>query len=197
LLIGGTYVDGVATGDDTRDEFEAYAGTILDFEVGVDSLYIDASSPSGWTTSATWTNGSTRYGDGAQLILAADRIITLVGVTADEMNAIPKGYVFLGNGKSVTSGSGDDFIFDTVSDVTVESYIFPSGSGDDELAGFDVQFDTLVFANTPTFTQVDYHGEAALLATYDGGTSSVLLIGLTSADQANLQIELLPPDPLI
>jgi hypothetical protein len=197
LLIGGTYVDGVATGDDTRDEFEAYAGTILDFEVGVDSLYIDASSPSGWTTSATWTNVSTSYGDGAQLILAADRTITLVGVTADQMNAIPNGYVFLANGKTVTSGAGDDFIFDTVSATTVDRYVFPSGSGDDELDGFDLAFDTLVFANAPVFTQMDYHGEAALLATYDGGASSVLLIGLSSTDQANLHIELLPPDPLI
>lgn len=193
ILVGGTYSGGFAPGDDTRDVFTVSTGTILDFEIGVDELYIDTGS----TTSATWTNVTTSYGSGARLSISANNIITLIGVTADQMNAQPLGYVLIANGRTVTSGAGDDFIFDTVSTSSVDRYIFPSGSGNDELVGFDVQFDTLVFANSPTYTQVDYHGEAALLATYDGGASSVLLIGLSLAQQATLQVEVLPPDPFI
>ena len=58
----------------------------------------------------------------------------------------------------------------------------------------DINVDTLEFASSPTFTQVDYHGEAALLATYDGGASSVLLIGLTSADEPYLHVDVSPPN---
>ncbi len=65
------------------------------------------------------------------------------------------------------------------------------------MVGFDLQSDTLVFNDTPTFTEVDHHGQAALLATHDGGASTVLLIGLSLAQQASLQIEVLPPDPFL
>lgn len=193
IIVGGTYNGGIAPGDDTRDTFAVGAGTILDFELDVDTLYVDTASP----TTAVWTDVTTSYGSAAQLAVSAGNLITLVGVTADQMNARPLGYVLLANGRTVTSGAGDDFIFDTVSTTTVDRYIFPSGSGDDELAGFDLQSDTLVFNDTPTFTEVDHHGQASLLATYDGGASTVLLIGLSLAQQASLQIEVLPPDPFL
>jgi hypothetical protein len=198
VLVGGTYINGSAPGDDTRDEFEVFAGTILDFELGVDTLYIDAANLPGDTTTATWVDvTTTTYGAGAQLTIASDRVITLIGVSAEDLNALDNGYVMDAQGGDLTSLSGDDFIFDSASTGTIDRFIFPSGSGDDELVGFDVQIDTLVFANAPTFTEVDYHGEAALLATYDSGGSSVLLIGLGASDQSSLQIEVLPPDLFI
>ena len=193
LLVGGTYVGGVAPGDDIRDEFEAAAGTILDFEVGVDTLYIDAAVSGSFTTSAVWVDASTSYGSAARLTIAPDRVITVVGVSAETMNALPKGYVIpASSAGDCVSGAGDDFLWDS-STVSVDRFVFPAGSGADELSRYDVQLDTLVFANAPTFTQVDYHGEAALLATYDGGASSVLLIGLDAADIASLNVELMPP----
>ena len=184
LLIGGTY-DGVsATEDETRDVFTMYSGTILDFEVGVDALYID-----GATTSASWVNVSTGYGSGARLTMAADRVITLIGVDADTMNAVAKGYV-LGVRGEITSGAGDDFIAINHS-ADADHLIFPAGSGDDEVVGFEVDNDSLTFASAVTFSEVDHHGDTALLATYDGGASSVLLIGLGLADVPSLEVDIL------
>ena len=76
--IGGTF-DGVhATPDGTMDEFFLSAGTVLDFEVGIDRLYVDSS----YATSA-WTDVITAYGPAAQIHLTQpndDRTVTLVGV---------------------------------------------------------------------------------------------------------------------
>ena len=143
LLIGGTYIGGVASGDQTRDEFEASAGTILDFELGIDTLYIDAAVSGVFTTNAIWVDAPTTYGNAAQLTIAPDRVITVVGVAAADLNATPHGYVFLANGRTLVSGAGDDLFFDTTSSTTVDHFIFPSGSGNDQLVGFDINVDTL------------------------------------------------------
>ena len=184
VLVGGTYVGTSAPGDDTHDVFTMGAGTVLDFELGVDSLYVD-----GALTTATWANVSTSYGTAARLIMAPDRVITLVGVDAAAMNATPLGYV-LGpfTNHMVTSGSGNDFI-SGVYHPAGDQFIFPPGSGQDELVGFDTANDILVLAGTPTYSQLDYHGDPALLATYDGGASSVLLIGLDLADIPSIHVD--------
>jgi hypothetical protein len=157
-----------------------FSGTILDFRVGVDTLYID-----GAPTSAIWEDV---IGVGARLTMAPDRVVTLVGVDAETMNEIPIGYV-LGPGWGV-SGAGDDFIAANQSP-SADHFIFPAGSGHDELVGFEVENDTLTFAGTPSFSEVDYHGDTALLATYDDGNSSVLLIGLDISDAAQVHFELI------
>jgi hypothetical protein len=188
ILVGGTYANGVVTIDAVRDEFEAYAGTILDFNPAVDSLYIDGGSLIGQLAAQQWVNVTTSYGSAAQLQITAGRSITLVGVAAEQMNAIFKGFVLDGGSSGVTSRPGDDFIIG--SDLgSADHFIFPSGSGHDELLRFDVQLDTLVFPDQVTWTEVSYHGETSLLGTYDGGHSSVLLIGITAAQESQLIIE--------
>jgi Ca2+-binding RTX toxin-like protein len=191
-LVGGTYVNGQVSEDNTPDTFTMYSGTILDFRVGVDTMYID-----GAVTNANWANIGTVDDPVARLTMASDRVITLVGVTAEEMNAIPEGYVIPAWGGDTAGGAGDDFIFDAASATSVDRFVFVSGSGNDQIVGFDLQYDSLLFADTPTFTQVDHHGDAAVLATYDGGQSSVLLIGLSLADVGNLNVAVMPPDPFI
>jgi len=188
ILVGGTYTNNSVVIDNVRDEFEAYAGTILDFNPAVDSLYIDSSGLTAAQMAALqWVDVSTSYGSAAQLQLAAGRTVTLVGVTADQMNAIPEGFVLDTNG-NVTSGHGDDFIFDSAS-VTASTYTFGSGSGHDELIGFDLGVDTIVVPDAVTWTEVSYHGETSLLGTFDGGNSSVLLIGVTGAEQGQVAVQ--------
>jgi len=188
ILVGGTYANNSVVIDNVRDEFEAWAGTILDFNPAVDSLYID---PSGLTAAQMaalqWVDVPTSYGSAAQLQLAAGRTVTLVGVSADQMNAIPEGFVL--NGFSdVTSSHGDDFIWDSAN-VSATTYTFSSGSGQDELLGFDLGIDTLVVPDAVTWTEVSYHGETSLLGTFDGGNSSVLLIGIDAAEQGQVTVQ--------
>jgi Ca2+-binding RTX toxin-like protein len=185
VLIGGTYSGGVATSDGVRDEFEATGGTILDFQPGVDTLYID---PNGSTVSQ-WTDVTTSYGAAARVTMSSGLSITLVGVSADTMNGLHNGYVMAASGGTLTSGAGDDFIYDGANTTTVDRFVFPSGSGHDELVGFDKQIDTLVFSGAVSWTQTDYHGDTALVATYDGGNSSVTLVGLTMADVGSLHVD--------
>ena len=181
LYIGGTF-DGVhATPDGTMDEFLLTAGTVLDFEVGIDRLYFDSSY-----TLSSWVDVTTPYGPAAQIHLIQtndDRTVTLVGVSASTMNALPTGFDTV-SGAQNTSGPGDDFFYDKY--VTASTYDFGSSSGHDIIAGFDRDLDTLAFPDAPTATDTTYHGDPALLLTFDGGQSSVLLDGLTSADLSHI-----------
>lgn len=185
ILVGGTYFGNAINRDGVSDEFTMYAGTIRDFEPGIDVLYIDASNLPGQATSAVWTT----YGNGARLTIAADRAITVEGVSAATMNASPKGYLLATVNGGATSGTGDDFISANNSP-GADHFTFGDNSGHDELVGYNVSNDSLEFyGDDAIFSQVSYHGDTALLATYDGGASSVLLIGLSSADIPNLHID--------
>lgn len=182
LFIGGTF-DGVhATPDATTDEFFLSGGIVLDFEVDIDRLYIETSS----YTLSSWVDVSTAYGSGAQIHLTQpndDRTITLVGVSASTMNSLPIGSDTV-SGAQNTSGPGDDFFYDRY--VTASTYTFGTGSGHDTIVGFDVNLDKLVLPDAYVATDTTYHGDAALLLTFDGGQSSILLDGLTTADLPNL-----------
>ncbi|MFL6852662.1 MAG: hypothetical protein ACJ8EM_04070, partial [Sphingomicrobium sp.] len=57
VLVGGTLIGSSTTEDDTPDTFTMSSGTILDFRVGVDTLYID-----GGPTNANWVDVDTNYG---------------------------------------------------------------------------------------------------------------------------------------
>ena len=182
LFIGGTY-DGVhATPDGVMDEFTLSGGVVLDFEVGIDRLYIDTS----YTTSA-WADVMTAYGPAAQIHLIQpndDRTITLVGVSASTMNALPIGFDTV-SGAQNTSGPGDDYFYDKY--VTASTYTFGTSSGHDIIVGLDPSLDTLVFSDAPTATNTTYHGDPALLLTFSGG--QVLLDGFTTADLPSLHIQ--------
>jgi len=182
LFVGGNF-DGVhATPDGTMDEFTLSGGIVLDFEVGIDRLYIDTAA---YATSA-WADVMTPYGPAAQIHLIQpndDRTITLVGVSASTMNALPIGFDAV-SGAQNTSGPGDDYFYDKY--VTASTYTFGAGSGNDIIVGFDVHLDKLVLPGAYTATNTTYHGDAALLLTFDGGQSSVLLDGVTSGDLSYL-----------
>ena len=184
LFIGGTF-DGVhATPDGVMDEFTLSGGVVLDFEVGIDRLYIDTTA---YTTSA-WADVMTAYGPAAQIHLIQpndDRTITLVGVSASTMNALPIGFDTI-SGAQNTSGPGDDYFYDKY--VTASTYNFGASSGHDIIVGFDLSLDTLVFPDAPTKTDTTYHGDPAVLLTFDGGHSSVLLAGVTTADPVHYVI---------
>jgi Ca2+-binding RTX toxin-like protein len=191
ILVGGTYAGNTVVIDGVRDEFEAYAGTILDFNPAVDSLYIDASNSSvAQIMAQQWMDVPTSYGSAAQLQNASGRTITLVGVTASQMNAMPEGFVLYPDNTTgqVSSGHGDDFIWDSAS-VSASTYTFASGSGHDELIGFDLGIDTIVVPDAVTWTEVSYHGETSLLGTFDGGNSSVLLIGVSAAQEGQVTVQ--------
>jgi len=49
--------------------------------------------------------------------------------------------------------------------------------------------DTIVVPDAVTWTEVSYHGETSLLGTFDGGNSSVLLIGVTGAEQGQVAVQ--------
>jgi len=182
LFVGGTF-DGVhTTPDGTMDEFILSGGIVLDFEVGIDRLYLDTT---GYTLSP-WVDVTTPYGTGAQIHLTQandDRTVTLVGVSASTMNSLPIGFDTL-SGAQNTSGPGNDFFYDKYA--TASTYNFGSHSGQDIIVGFDINLDKLVFPDAPTAADTTYHGDPALLLTFDGGQSSVLLDGLTTADLPHL-----------
>jgi hypothetical protein len=71
----------------------------------------------------------------------------------------------------------------------VNRFVFADGSGDDVLLGLDLSIDALVFNSAVSWTQSSYHGQASLLGTYDGGNSTVLLVGIASAQQPELMVE--------
>jgi hypothetical protein len=95
------------------------------------------------------------------------------------MNSLPIGFDTV-SGAQNTSGPGDDFFYDKYA--TASTYTFGTGSGHDTIVGFDLHLDKLVLPGAYTATNTSYHGDAALLLTFDGGQSSVLLDGLTTAD---------------
>ena len=181
LYIGGTF-DGVhATPDGTMDEFMLTAGTVLDFEVGIDRLYFDTNY-----TFSSWVDVTTPYGAGAQIHLTQpndDRIVTLVGGSAAPMNQLPIGHGDPSLAQK-TSGPGDDLFFDRYA--TANTYTFSSSSGHDIIVGLDLNLDTLIFPDAPTATDSTYHGDPAVLLTFGGGQSSVLLDGLTTADLSHI-----------
>lgn len=181
LFVGGTF-DGVhATPDGMMDEFTLSGGIVLDFEVGTDRLYIDTSY-----TISGWADVVTAYGPAAQIHLVQpndDRTITLVGVSASTMNALPIGFDTV-SGAQNTSGPGDDYFYDKY--VTASTYNFGPNSGHDIIVGFDLNLDTLIFPDGPAATDTTYHGDPALLLTFGAGQSSVLLDGLTSADLSHI-----------
>ena len=182
LFIGGTFDGAHATPDGTTDEFFLTGGVVLDFEVGIDRLYIETSN----YTLSSWVDVTTPYGPAAQIHLMQandDRIITLVGVSASTMNALPIGFDTV-SGAQNTSGPGDDFFYDKYA--TASTYTFGTGSGHDTIVGFDVNLDKLVLPDAYVAANTTYHGDAALLLTFDGGQSSVLLDGLTTADLPSL-----------
>lgn len=186
ILIGGTY-DGVhATGDSTPDEFFLSGGTVLDFELGTDHLYIDNNNS---PLAAAWTDVSTSYGPGAQLLTSYGTTITLVGETASAMNQVPEGFALQNSntGAQITSGPGDDFLLDHATVAT--TYNFSLDSGHDTLVGLDLGVDTLVFPDAPTASDTSYHGDVSVLLTFGGGLSSVLLAGVTSADLSNVHMQ--------
>ena len=187
LLIGGTFDGAHATPDNTPDEFFMSGGTVLDFEVGTDHLYIDNEM---MPLAASWIDVNTSYGAAAQLLTAYGTTITLVGVSASTMNSIPAGFTVQSSspGDTLTSGPGDDFIWDHATNVPT-TYVFGSGSGHDLLNGIDLNYDTLVFPDAPTATNTTYHGDPAVLLTFDGGNSSVLLIDVTSADLSHIAMQ--------
>jgi DNA-binding CsgD family transcriptional regulator/PAS domain-containing protein len=92
------------------DEFTLSGGIVLDFEVGIDRLYLDTSS----YTLSSWADVTTPYGPAAQIHLTQpndDRTVTLVGVSADTMNSLPIGFDTV-SGAQNTSGPGNDFFYD-------------------------------------------------------------------------------------
>jgi len=187
LMIGGTF-DGIhATPDNTPDEFFAVGGTILDFELGTDHLYIDNES---LPLTTSWIDVTTSYGPAAQLQTVYGTTINLVGLTAAVMNSIPEGFGVQNNtpGGVLTSGPGDDFIYDHSIDVP-QTYVFGTGSGHDLLDALDINYDTLVFPDAPTASSATYHGDPSTLLTFDGGNSSVLLIGITMADLSHIAMQ--------
>ena len=188
VLVGGTYDNGIVVRDSIRDEFELGAGTVLDFTPGVDSLYIDAGNNSAQTAAQSWVDIHTSFGDAAQLQVLTGRTITLVGVSAAQMNALPMGFAIGVGPGDIVSTHGDDLILDNVN-AEANRFVMQSGSGHDELIGFDKGLDTLAVSGSITWSDTLYHGQQALLATYDDGNSSVLLVGLSTSDIGSVGVE--------
>ena len=183
LLVGGTYVDGIATADHSQDWFEidGSSGVILDFEVGIDMLILGA-GPS--LNGATWQ--ATSYNGVASSMLTANgQTVTLVGLTPDVANTVEVGF-FLGGGvPTLTSGPGDDIMWPSSG---TSQLVFGPGSGNDIVTHFNVSDDHLIFtADAPaSWTNVSVNGEQAIQGTYDDGASSVTILGLTTADVPHL-----------
>ncbi len=183
LLVGGTYVNGVATGDQTTDWFEidGSSGVILDFEVGVDKLIL-GSGPS--LNGATW-QATTYNGVASSTLTANGETVTLVGVTPDVANTVEVGF-FLGGGvATLTSGPGDDIMWPSSG---TSQLIFGPGSGSDIVTHFNVSDDHLIFTNgaPASWSNVTVNGEQAIQGIYDDGASSVTILGLTTADVPHL-----------
>jgi len=183
LLVGGTYVNGVATADHSQDWFEidGSSGVILDFEVGVDKLVLGA-GPS--LQGAVW-QATTYNGVASSMLTANGQTVTLVGITPDVANSVEIGF-FLGGGvATLTSGPGDDIMWPSSG---TSQLVFGPGSGNDMVTHFNVSDDHLIFTgDAPTsWANVSVNGEAAIEGIYDGGASSVTILGLTTADVPHL-----------
>ena len=184
-LVGGTYADGVATPDGESDTFMfGGSGTILDFELGIDRLQIEAEvSAIPAILAAQWQDVTVDGGPAARLV-ADGQTITLVGLTAAQAATIPIQFTAFDTGTShvLTGGPGDDTFFAFTAHG--EDVVLPSGSGHDTIVYFDTATDVLVFPDggPASWTEVEVNGETALLGIYDGGASSVTLLGLTGTD---------------
>lgn len=188
VLVGGTYVNGVATGDHATDWFElGGTGVVLDFEVGIDELVFGGNStgdPSA-LNNATWQ--ATTYNGVASSILTLDgNSVILAGITPDVASTIKVGQ-FQFQSSTIRSGFGDDVIWPSSGP---SQLVFGSGSGNDIVTHFNIGDDHLIFtAGAPTsWTNVSVNGEQAIQGFYDNGGSSVTILGLTTADVSNLLI---------
>jgi len=186
ILVGGTYENGVATPDGESDTFIiGTSATILDFEVGIDRLQIETNEGEvAAALNAVWQDTP----DGAML-QAAGKTIILAGITAAEASAIELQFTIGGSGYTQMSGGPGDDTFYAFSDA--EDFILPNGSGHDTIIFFDTSEDSLVFPDggPDSWSVTDVNGETALIGYYDGGNSSVTLLGLTAADIGNLMID--------
>ena len=185
-LVGGTYVNGVATGDLTTDWFEVDGSkaAILDFEVGIDKLILGA-GPS--LNGATW-QPTTYNGVASSMIIANGQTLTLQGITPDIANTIKVGFFLGGGATTLTSGPGDDIMWPSSGP---SQLVFGPGSGNDIITHFTIADDQLIFtSDAPTsWTDVSVNGEQAIQGYYDNGASSVTILGLTTADVAHLLIQ--------
>lgn len=186
ILVGGTYENGVATADGESDTFIiGTSATILDFELGIDRLQIEISDddliPAILATE--WQDTD----DGAMLQVDGKTVV-LAGLTAAQASTIQLQFTIGGGDAELTGGPGDDTFY-AFNDA--ENFILPNGSGHDTIAFFDTSEDTLVFSDggPVSWDEVDVNGEPALLGVYNGGNSSVTLLGLTADDIASLMIE--------
>lgn len=186
LLVGGTYINGVATGDHTTDWFEidGSSGVILDFEVGIDRLILGA-GPS--LQGATWQS-TTYNGVASSMLTANGQTVTLVGITPDVANTVKVGFFLGGGATTLTSGPGDDIMWPSSGGPS--QLVFGSGSGNDIVTHFNIADDHLIFqTSAPTsWVDVTVNGEQAIQGFYDNGASSVTILGLTSADASHLLI---------
>ena len=178
ILVGGTYANGVATGDQTTDWFEidGSSGVILDFEIGIDKLVLPhvSSNPDG-IPNATWQ--ATIYNGVASSVLTVNgQTITLAGITPDIANTIKIGQFFCNSHAAITRGPGDDIIWPSSGP---SQLIFGSGSGNDIVTHFNIADDQLVFGSDAptTWTDVQVNGENAIQGFYDNGASSVTILG--------------------
>lgn len=188
VLVGGTYINGVATADHSADIFEidSASGTILDFELGSDKLTLAGTGPDGNSLAGYSWQAASYNGIDSSVLVTSNQTITLVGITPSDANTIKIG-LFLGGYGTLTSGPGDDIIWPLSG---ASQLIFGSGSGNDIVTHFNIADDTLHFTTAaPTsWTEVSVNGEVAVQGVYDGGASSVTILGLTQADAANLLI---------
>jgi hypothetical protein len=186
-LIGGTYANGAAIPDHQHDTFEVDGnGVILDFEIGTDTLILPM--PAGGFTAvnaATWQDTTYNGAQAASLTLDG-YTVTLAGHTADEAKTIKIG-LFIGYGSPMTSGPGDDILWGTSA---AEQFTFASGSGRDVVTHFTASNDTLAFADPAavSWSNVDVNGQLALQGSYDGGASTVTLIGFTVSDLPSIHL---------
>jgi len=191
VLVGGTYVNGVATGDNATDWFEINGGpaVILDFEVGIDKLVLPNSTgdPSA-IANAVWQ--PTTYNGAPSSVLSVNgQVITLAGITPDVANTIKVGQGFYNRSvATVTSGPGDDIIWPSTGPTQL---VFGHASGNDIITHFTIADDQLNFTGgAPSgWSNVSVNGEQAIQGYYDNGSSSVTILGLTTADVSHLLIQ--------
>lgn len=190
VLVGGTYENGVATGDQTTDWFEINGGpaVILDFEVGIDKLVLPNSTGDPTTIASAVWQATTYNGAPSSVLSVNGQVITLAGITPDAANTIKVGQGFYNRSVStVTSGPGDDIIWPSTGS---SQLIFGPGSGNDIVTHFTIADDHLVFTSgaPASWTDVFVNGEQAIQGFYDNGASSVTILGLTTADASHLLI---------
>lgn len=204
ILVGGSWseADGSAGtlpgGDDQSDVFSLRAGAVLDFEVGLDRLVIEAETYEDMSAIAAsqwkqgiWTDEFGNSWPAAQLTTPEGGVISLVGVDPVVANdQITIGFVILNDGGGFIYGSsGDDVLYGSGDP---ESFVISAGEGNDVAVHFDSAEDTLFFEDgapaASDWTEVVINGETALHAEVPGG-GSVTVLGYSLADLHSLTIE--------